>query len=194
MYKWRIDSQCALVDMHLIFLLLVKSSTFSSWRQRDWFSCSWLIKWWFLPCAAFCFHELERRNALEAAGSGIFFLDTNFSDTVRNRKRPVFDTAVLCCLGVHLLLEKINESKANLNRVQHYLWVVHTGTLICSPGHGNVQSVIKRSIFWSLGKVGVCAQGTMTAPWHGGGAAGPALVLVWLAQAPISMTGCNVSY
>lgn len=83
---------------------------------------------WFLPCAASCFHELERRNELEAAASGSFFLDTNFPSTVRNWKRPVFDMAVFCCLGVCLLLEKINEGKANLNCIQHYLWAVHVDT------------------------------------------------------------------
>lgn len=58
--------------------------------------------------------------------------------------------ALFCCLVVCLLLEKINEGKAYLNCVQHYLWAVHS----------NTQSAIRWDTFWSLRKVKICPQGT----------------------------------
>lgn len=36
-------------------------------------------------------------------------------------------------------------------------------------------------------------QEAVSVSWHGGGTADPGLVLVWLVQTPVSMTGCNVS-
>lgn len=36
-------------------------------------------------------------------------------------------------------------------------------------------------------------QEAASASWHGGGTSDPGLVLVWLVQTPVSMTGCNVS-